>query len=181
MIERNGRRVRILDPELQMRRTGFVDRYGEIETAWLRAGAATTAPVRWRSVRLDDEERHALIFDVVRVEDGVGPETLVYHDDILQPGELERAELDLLGGCPSRCSVTASTNTSSRRREQDMRREFDMHPVVDRGHALAQRDRLQQQRVGVARDGTGCQKKQAYGASQHCLMVSRRSHERRAG
>ena len=35
VIERNGRRVRILDPELQMRRTGFVDRYGEIETAWL--------------------------------------------------------------------------------------------------------------------------------------------------
>jgi CRP/FNR family transcriptional regulator len=35
VIERNGRRVRILDPGLQMRRTGFVDRYGEIETAWL--------------------------------------------------------------------------------------------------------------------------------------------------
>ncbi|MEG8013312.1 MULTISPECIES: Crp/Fnr family transcriptional regulator [unclassified Sphingomonas] len=37
VIERNGRRLRLIDPDSLMRQTGFVDRYGEIETAWLPA------------------------------------------------------------------------------------------------------------------------------------------------
>ncbi|MEG8024315.1 helix-turn-helix domain-containing protein [Sphingomonas aurantiaca] len=35
VIERTGRRVRIVDEAALVAATGFTDRYGEIETAWL--------------------------------------------------------------------------------------------------------------------------------------------------
>ncbi|KQM51607.1 hypothetical protein ASE69_20650 [Sphingomonas sp. Leaf208] len=39
VIERNGRRVRIVDEAALVAATGFTDRYGEIETAWLPPAA----------------------------------------------------------------------------------------------------------------------------------------------
>ena len=40
LIERRGRRLRIVQEETMIRETGFVDRYAEIETSWLPATAA---------------------------------------------------------------------------------------------------------------------------------------------